>query len=256
MTTEVLGQTLDTTLAETALMPIDTIPEIGTFWSWQLINQPPLPFNPFPEAPVYVIDDRSVDYDAWHKEQLALRMLEAAALGMSLEELNGGIQSAVAASYADGTKPYLLNLTATQEAAQTRTASFEIAGGTNNVPYDILRTTNLLDAVSSWTWVGIGYTSNRFTFTNQPADMAFYALATPERTMTVGWGDNVVDQCEVPEGLTNTVAIAGGAGHSLALLSDGTVVAWGWDAYGQGSVPTNLGGVSMVAAGWYHNVAS
>jgi len=78
------------------LVPAGQLPRYGTFWSLQRTNCPPLPFCPFPELPVYwinkernvfLLDDRSVDYQALYQQRLAARMLEAAALGMSLEEL-------------------------------------------------------------------------------------------------------------------------------------------------------------------------
>jgi hypothetical protein len=62
--------------------------------------------------------------------------------------------------------------------------------------------------------------------------------------------------------LTNVVAVAGGAYHSLALKADGTVVAWGAGTsnalapnYGQAMVPAGLTNVVAVAAGFYHSLA-
>ena len=59
----------------------------------------------------------------------------------------------------------------------------------------------------------------------------------------------------VPPGLTNAVAIAGGAGHSLALLEDGTVAVWGFNYYGQTNVPLGLDRITAIAAGEYFNLA-
>jgi len=161
----------------------------------------------------------------------------------------------LSSSYAYGNPVYLTNMATISSGPASVTASFSIAGGTNFVPYDILTTTNLINPIASWNWIGIGYTSNRYTFSNQPAGNAFYKLAKPSKTMTVGFGDDSVAQCDVPFALTNVLQVAGGAAHSLALKNDGTVVAWGWNPYGQTTVPTNLTGVAMVAAGWYHSVA-
>ncbi len=96
------------------------LPESGAFWSLQRPDRPPLPFNPFPGLPVYwrnkdyhafLVDDRSVDYEALHKQWLAMRMLEAAALGMSLAEMesleNGGV-----AAYSYSTDDLWLEITA------------------------------------------------------------------------------------------------------------------------------------------------
>jgi len=68
-------------------------------------------------------------------------------------------------------------------------------------------------------------------------------------TDVVIWGDNRSGQCNVPWGLTNAVAIAGGDEHTLVLKSNGTVVAWGYNAYGQCNVPSGLSNVVAVIAG-------
>jgi len=59
----------------------------------------------------------------------------------------------------------------------------------------------------------------------------------------------------VPAGLTNVQAVAGGSGHSVALLPDGTVTAWGYDYYGQTEVPAGLANVSAIACGQYFTLA-
>jgi alpha-tubulin suppressor-like RCC1 family protein len=64
---------------------------------------------------------------------------------------------------------------------------------------------------------------------------------------------NLSSNTNVPIGLSNVVAIAAGASHSVALTADGRVVAWG-----RGSatgVPTGLSNVVAIAAGNTHNVA-
>ena len=71
----------------------------------------------------------------------------------------------------------------------------------------------------------------------------------------VAWGKNDSGQSSVPAGLSNVVAVAGGAAHSLALKSDGTVVAWGDSTYGQANVPAGLSGVVAIAAGDVHSLA-
>ena len=45
----------------------------------------------------------------------------------------------------------------------------------------------------------------------------------------VAWGANTSGESNVPAGLTNAIAVAGGAAHSLALKADGTLIAWGED---------------------------
>ena len=156
-----------------------------------------------------------------------------------------------------GAGVYLTNHTATISGS-SMAASFSIACGTNLVPYDIWMTTNLTNSLSQsqWNWLGIGYSSNSYTFTNQPADMAFYVLARPQKTMVVPWGDDSYGQCDLWTGITNAVQVTGGIHFSLALLKDGTVMGWGYNgASSSDLVPTNLVGVTMIASGWQHNVA-
>jgi len=71
----------------------------------------------------------------------------------------------------------------------------------------------------------------------------------------VAWGNNNYGQTDVPSGLSNVVAVAGGYEHSLALRSDGTVVAWGGNNYGQTNVPSGLSNVVAVAGGYEHSLA-
>jgi len=176
----------------------------------------------------------------------------ATRLGMSSMSM---MMSSLASSYAYGNSVYLSNLTATVASDASMTAHFSIGGGTNFVPYDILLTTNLLTPVAQWNWNGIGYTGHGYTFSNQPADLGFYMLAKPSKTMVVGLGNDSVTSCDVPYALTNALQVVGGYGQSLALKNDGTVVAWGTNFYGEGVVPSGLSGVTMIAAGWYHDVA-
>jgi len=77
----------------------------------------------------------------------------------------------------------------------------------------------------------------------------------------VAWGPGSFGQTTVPAGLSNVVAVAGGAEQSLALRSDGTVVAWG--TYDNNDnrgpmpmfVPEWLRDVVAIACGGWHNLA-
>jgi alpha-tubulin suppressor-like RCC1 family protein len=157
------------------------------------------------------------------------------------------------AAYNNGNPVYLANMTRSYDSYDNFIFGFTVLGGTNFTPWDIEMSTNL--TAPNWTWQGIAYTSNSYSFYGEPSGVAFYRLVNLTKTMTVGIGNDVVGQCDVPYGLTNAVQVAGGGGQSIALKADGTVVAWGANYYGEGSVPTNLSGVLMVSAGWYHNVA-
>ena len=84
-------------------------------------------------------------------------------------------------------------------------------------------------------------------------------------------GDGTYDDQWLPVSVTpdfpdKVVAVAGGVGHTLALLADGTVWAWGRDNYGQlgngdagnSPVPTQVSGlppITAISAGGFHSVA-
>jgi hypothetical protein len=71
----------------------------------------------------------------------------------------------------------------------------------------------------------------------------------------VAWGQNSLSQCTVPVSLTNAVAIAAGANHTLALRRDRTLVAWGENTAGQCTVPASATNIVSVAAGGSHSLA-
>ena len=231
---------------------------IGTFWSMQNPNWPPMPGDmlglPVWEisAGRFIMDDRNVDYAALQAaaDEEAALTAPAPMMRMSL------MSSSLATSYAYNNRPYLSNLTASPASDGSMTMNFSISGGTNFVPYDILMTTNLSTPSDSWNWIGIGYTSNRYSFTSQPGAMALYGLAKPEKTMVVPWGDDFYGQCDIWNGITNAMQVTGGIEFSLALLSDGTMTGWGYDGASPSDLElTNRFGVTMIAAGWQHVVA-
>jgi hypothetical protein len=84
---------------------------------------------------------------------------------------------------------------------------------------------------------------------------ASHGLGLKNDGRVVAWGYNNSGQTNVPAGLTNVVEVAGGVQHSLALLANGTVAAWGDNTYGQTNVPPGLTNVVAIAAGGYHNLA-
>jgi len=73
--------------------------------------------------------------------------------------------------------------------------------------------------------------------------------------MIASWGPGPSGETNVPAGLTDVIAIAGGFTHSLALRRDGTVAAWGGNFYGQTDVPKTLTNVVAIAAGNSHSLA-
>ncbi len=237
--------------------PASATPDIGKFYTVQHGDEwPPMPGNvlnlPFWNLGdgVILLDDRNVDY-------AALRALaDAEAAKLKKKSPGGGMQMMSMISSPGSTPVYLTNLVATFT-NNAMTVSFDIAGGTNGFSYDIYSTTNIADspAYLQWTWLGQGYTTNTYTFTNQPLDYAFYILAIPRQTTVVAWGDNRSGQCNVPSGLTNAIDVAGGFNFSLALKADGTVVAWGDNSYGQCDVPAGLTNVVSISANWQQSAA-
>ena len=81
------------------------------------------------------------------------------------------------------------------------------------------------------------------------------ALPAQEVKILAAWGYNYYGQTNIPAGLTNVVAIAGGGNHSLALRADGTVAAWGRNSEGQTGIPPGLTNVVVIASGDYHSLA-
>lgn len=152
---------------------------------------------------------------------------------------------------------YLTNFSSMISTSQGSLAQFDIAGGVSNGLYDVLTTTNLGGgaAASDWTWVAQGYPRRTYKFIHQPDAHAFFALGPTPVTMVVAWGNDALGQCDVPPGLSNAVAVAGGIGFSLALRGDGTVLGWGDNSYGQTNVPPNLTNAVAVSAGPYHGLA-
>ncbi len=71
----------------------------------------------------------------------------------------------------------------------------------------------------------------------------------------IGWGNNGGGESDVPEEVTNVIAIAPAPLHNVALRSDGTVVAWGDNRFGQTDVPPDLTQATAVAAGYSFSLA-
>ena len=83
----------------------------------------------------------------------------------------------------------------------------------------------------------------------------YHDVALLSNRTVVAWGDNRYGQCQVPDGLSNVVAVSAGVQHSLALTADGLVVAWGTNWLGQTDVPAGLSEAVAISCGGFHSLA-
>ena len=111
--------------------------------------------------------------------------------------------------------------------------------------------------VFAWGLNTSGQTNVPAGLSNSVAIAAGYShsLALKNDGTISAWGLSTSGQTTIPSGMTNVLNIAAGVTHSLALKGDGTVSAWGNNTYGQISVPTGLSGVVAIAAEYRHNLA-
>jgi hypothetical protein len=110
----------------------------------------------------------------------------------------------------------------------------------------------------------VAWGDNNYGQTNVPDGLSnvvaiaagdYHSLALTYDGRVVAWGFNTSGQANVPGGLSNLVAIAAGGEHSLALTAEGRVVSWGANEYGQTTVPGGLSNVVAIAAGFFHSLA-
>lgn len=84
---------------------------------------------------------------------------------------------------------------------------------------------------------------------------AEHCLALRRNGTVVAWGDNQSGQCNVPKGLDGVIAIDAGTDHSLALRADGSIVAWGKNADGECNVPPDVSDAIAIRAGQSFSLA-
>jgi len=84
---------------------------------------------------------------------------------------------------------------------------------------------------------------------------AYHDLALLSDGRVFGWGDNSLGQAGAPPNVTHAMQVSAGVHHSLALSSNGTVAAWGFNNLKQTDVPPGLSNVTAIAAGGYHSLA-
>jgi hypothetical protein len=193
-------------LAEVQLL--EERPAWGSFYSLQKTNEPPLPFNPFPELPLYgfgldcfAYDDRLVDYVALQQERLAWQLLSQAttesllAEGYEMESMDSGPPSPGPGEPGGTNDPPScdppLFLTSTGLCLlppvflSSNSITLTLTNGEANAQYDLFGTTNLMElalpalSLTNWLWLVRGEPGQTaFTLTNVPLPESYYALGT------------------------------------------------------------------------------
>jgi len=118
-----------------------------------------------------------------------------------------------------------------------------------------LAATNALLTLTNIQMPQAGY--YRMIVTNQLGSVSStgrVSVFNPPSTVAA-WGDNSGGQTNVPPGLNDAAAVAGGDFHTLALRHKGTLLAWGYNGDGQTSVPVSSNRFVCIAAGANHNLA-
>jgi hypothetical protein len=175
------------------LVPPDEVPTSGTFYTFQWADRfPPLPMNPFPELPLhslgdgfYVVDDRSLDYQAIEAERTRRAMQElAASLGVTEAEAADVLAMSAAMGTMQVSGPttnglHLLPPTPTNGAFRV-----EMGGGAAGTLYDLFSTTNLSGnsiTNSWWQWRGRMANASPRILPDTNTQM-FYVLGTTQDT--------------------------------------------------------------------------
>lgn len=82
-----------------------------------------------------------------------------------------------------------------------------------------------------------------------------HALALREDSTVLAWGDNGSGQTNIPSGLTNVICVAAGTAHSLVLKEDGTVIHLDTNTLARANFPTGLNDATAISAGGYQSLA-
>jgi RHS repeat-associated protein len=140
-----------------------------------------------------------------------------------------------------------------------------------NAGFYTVEVTGACGSATNWGWLNVLAPSQVIVWgdntdgqTNVPAGLTnvvaiaggqFHCLALTANGRVVAWGLNNCGQTNIPAGLSNVVAIAAGDEHCLALTGGGQLAAWGYGSLGQTNIPAGLTNAVAVAAGGFHNLA-
>jgi hypothetical protein len=135
----------------------------------------------------------------------------------------GWLQHVGTNALSTGGQMYLTNVAAIVTSNLTTTLAFDIAGGTNGVPYDVFAAAPLYGPKltnSQWVWLGSGQTRNSYILTNQPNAYAYYVLGTPKDSD----GDFLTDAFELLVSKTDS--------NDSDTDGDGMPDGWEWEHFG------------------------
>jgi hypothetical protein len=208
--------------------PLEQQPRYGTFWSLQRTNTPPLPYNPFPNLPVYwlnkdrnvfLIDDRSVDYEALYQQRLAARILKAAALGMSLEEMESLESCSEAAAYDFTTNDLWLEIITVTNS--TAALVIHPPWDETNVVHDLFYSTNLASP-TNWHFL-MRTTTTNVLVPDMCDQQGFFRLGRTngDLTVTTNVTPQQMAQLLVPPWVTVTNARFTGADVARGIFAGG-----------------------------------
>jgi hypothetical protein len=200
------------------------VPKYATFWFLRRPGSPPVPCNSFPELPVYwlnkerkvfLLDDRLVDWNAVYQQRLAARLLKAAALGMSLAELelmeSGGPYEAYSYSTND------LWLEITEFANCTASLVIHRPWDDTNAYHDLFYTTNLAAPID-WHFVQRCVSTN-VSVPGLGDAQGFFRLGQTNGSLTVATSSNAQALAEM---LVPPWVIVSSATNIGALVARGT----------------------------------
>ncbi|MCW5552417.1 MAG: right-handed parallel beta-helix repeat-containing protein [Verrucomicrobiae bacterium] len=143
------------------------------------------------------------------------------------------------------TSPFIVSQPTSLAVAPGRPATF-LAAVSGTPPFEfqwLLNGTNLPGATNCMLTITSVQAVNIGTYTllvTNTAGSTSTIGATLEIAHVVAWGANSFGQTNVPLGLSNVLALAGGYHHSTVLKEDGSILAWGANNSGQTNVPPNL----------------
>jgi len=190
-----------------------------------------------------------------------------------LTRLSAGNYFVVAMNYYGRATSTGAQMTVDVPPQMTRGLSNQIVNAGQNVTLSVSATGDL-PLSFSWTFNGspISWTNPALNLTNiQPPQTGYYVvtisnvygvISSQAKISFLGpaarlaaWGDNTGGQIDVPAGLSNIVAAAGGDLHTIALRTNGKLAAWGSNSDGQTNIPPHLPSIVSIAAGASHNLA-